>query len=376
MCIRDRTECFQERATWDWIDENCPQEVQAAFWNRVNRVWNCVDLDELSHVVDKLLGVKRAFTAADVVNMANPQNVALDVDLAFRVLLAGLSAETNEESIERREVYPIQQLIAFVQSEAADRHDDLLQIEWGYLSLLDRHSSQTRPVSLFNAMKKNPNWYVDLLKLVFRERGDETERPEPTPQEESRYRNAHDLLDTFATIPGTQEDGSIVGEELRQWTDRVRELATVANRIEVTDSYLGGLFSKCPRPARPTEGEEEGAATENAGEADEDNQERELTPEALHWPPVEVCRVMEQIGADDMFNGSAIGVHNSRGATWRNPLAGGSLERARAAHYRQLAAHHENDFPRLAATFRGMAENMQHNAVREDEESERMRLER
>ena len=71
-----------------------------------------------------------------------------------------------------------------------------------------------------------------------------------------------------------------------------------------------------------------------------------------------------------------MGVHNSRGATWRSPLAGGSIERARAANYQQLAAHHENNFPRLAATLRSMAEYMEHNAVREDAESERMRLDR
>ena len=158
-------------------------------------------------------------------------------------------------------------------------------------------------------MKNDPNGYVDLLKLVFRERGDETERPEPTPQEKSRYRNARDLLDAFATIPGTQEDGSIVEEELRQWTDRVRELATKANRIEIADSYLGRLFSKCPRPARPVENDGEENTPENdTPEAEEDNQESELTTEELNWPPVEVCRVMEQIGAGEMFNGFAIGV--------------------------------------------------------------------
>ena len=82
-------------------------------------------------------------------------------------------------------------MIEFLQTEGESRYDDLLKIEWGYLSLLDRHSSQTRPKTLFNALKSDPSWYVDLIKVVYRERGDDSEPQSLTPQEENLHRNLH-----------------------------------------------------------------------------------------------------------------------------------------------------------------------------------------
>ena len=131
-------------------------------------------------------------------------------------------------------------------------------------------------------------------------------------------------------------------------------MADAANRLQGADSVLGGLFSKCPRPVRPNEKKADGEVTETVA----DNQVRKLTPEELNWPPVEVCRVMEQIGTDWIFNGFSIGVHNNGGVTWRNPLAGGSVERALAAHYLALATHHEGEFPGLASTLRSMAKKL------------------
>ena len=167
---------------------------------------------------------------------------------------------------------------------------------------------------------------------------------------------------------------SLVGSEM---CIRDRQLATEANRIEYADSHLGKLFSKCPRPVRPNDNDAQGSTTENnAAEASNGEQKGDLAPMELNWPPLEVCRVMEQTGADEMFSGFATGVHNNLGMTCRTSLSGGSIERARAARNQQFAAHHENNFPRLAATFRGMAERMERMAIREDENSERMRLER
>lgn len=347
----------QDQTTWNWIDQHCTHDVQSAFWGRVNRVWNCENEHELNYVVERLLGVRRAYTAINTVYMSSLSNVPLEVNLVQLTLTAGLSTETNAEALLQGHQFPIQHLIEFLQTQSEDLEEVLLQIEWGYLGLLDGHYSRVGPATLYRTIQNNPDWFVALLETVYRADGDDSERRELSPLESQRCQQAHALLTSFSNLPGADDDGVIDANFLSDWVDRVRKLAEERDRLGVADSHLGQLLAEGGGPIPIfSEGENQ--------------------PSLFDWPPSEVCEVVERIGSDSLVRGFSIGIQNSGGVTRRDPFEGGTLERERANRCRALAEHHNGTFPRVAAVLRDIAECYEARAVEVDQEAERLRLER
>ena len=258
----------------------------------------------------------------------------------------GCPQNTIKKTLGRLDSYATQELIKHLQEHSSDQLPRLARLEWGYLPLLDRHSSGVEPATLISELKASPSLFVELLKVVYRG-VDEEPREEPlTEFEQSQWRHAHDLLDAFAKVPGTGTEGVIDDSHLSEWTTQVRLLAQQEGRLGVADLQLGSLFSRYPRRKQ------------------------------VDWPPLPICRVMEAIGSDDILDGFTHGLINGRGVTSRAPTTGGEPERELAASYRALAGQHQTKFPRLANAFRSLAECYDRYAECEDDEAERRRLER
>lgn len=334
-----------ERTTWAWIDSQTSEAIHANYWRLCRGLVRSEDDEDLLFVIDKLLQAHRPFTAADILQMAIRDSGA-DCEMVYRVLEAGLSSDQNQEEVGRLDSYATQQLIKHLQEQSTDQLPRLARIEWGYLSVLDRHSSHVEPATLIRELQTTPSLFIDLLKVVYR---GANEVPQAQPLDEvqqNHWRHAHDLLDAFSKVPGAADDGEIDEAHLSRWTAQVRMLAEQEDRIGVADRQIGQLFSRYPRRKDCT------------------------------WPPLAICRVMESSGSEDLLDGFTRGLANGRGVTSRSQTAGGDIERALANDYRAIADEYQTQFPRLAQSFRSLAANYDRYAEREDEEAERRRLHR
>lgn len=334
-----------ERDSWNWITENVPQSHIDAYWTNCRGFVPEGRSSELEQAIETLLQYRRAFSAADMLQMAM-RWYKCDAEWAYKVLEAGLSRSENEESVESIDTYATQELIKYLQQQSTDQLARLAQIEWGYLSLLDPHSSDVAPATLLSELQSNPALFVELLTLVYRGRS-EPPREEPFDESEQlQLRHGRELLDLFEQLPGYLGDGLVDSDVLLTWISEARRLAVEVDRIETADLRIGKLLSNCPQ----VEGE--------------------------LWPPKAVCLGLETVGTDDILEGFTSGLISGRGVTSRSPFAGGEQERILADKYREVAERCQASYARLASALRGLAEYYDQYAENEDEEAERRKLER
>lgn len=336
------------RVTWDWMEQSCSQAIKESYWSKVN-AHSQTNLADVKYVVEKLLIAKRPYQAAEVLYSSSipPESVVMSQVTVMQVLTAGLSSNTEETIDYSGRSYTTQKLIEFLQKSETVETNDLVKIEWGYLPLLDHHTSEVRPQTLYRVVAKTPSFFVDLLKMVYKSQSEiesGEQDSEPTGLDKRLATNARDLLGSLQTIPGTNEkDGTIDAAALRKWVIEARELGKEADRENVTDYAIGELLACFPR-------------------AEKD------------WPPQEVCQVIEDAKSDELVSGFRTAIYNSRGVTSRSPFAGGIAERELAEQFRAIANSKRSKYPAVAGVLESLAEGYQHEAMWHDEEADRSRL--
>ena len=150
----------------------------------------------------------------------------------------------------------------------------------------------------------------------------------------------YQLLESWKLPPGSREDGTIDEEALETWVDVARALAAERKRLRAADQQIGRVLQYVPND-----------------------------PDGV-WPARIVRDLVERIASRDLETGLEIGLHNSRGVTWRNPTDGGEQERALQARYLALAEQVGGRWPRAAAMLRRIARSYAEQARRLDAEAE------
>ena len=133
------------------------------------------------------------------------------------------------------------------------------------------------------------------------------------------------------------------GEALRAWIEPVRDLLTQQRRLEVGLTIVGQVLAFAP--------------------VDGDG----------IWPAVAVRDLIEELADENLDGGVVIGLFNRRGATVRNPAAGGTQETSLAQTYLEGSESLADRWPRTAAMLRTVADGYDRDARRQEERAERFR---
>jgi hypothetical protein len=214
----------------------------------------------------------------------------------------------------------------------------LARLEWAYLELLDGHIAS--PVTLHGLLRDKPDFFVEVLGLIFRPKGESSpEAKTPSEQEKQRAQSAYRLLMTWREIPGQQKDRTVDERALFAWLKKARSPAEERGLLEVCDLRIGEVFAHDPELAD--------------------------TP----WPSIPVRDALEDIGTDEVFRGFGSGIYNKRGVVSKSMREGGAQEWALAAKYKRFAEACYIDWPKTAAALRRMAEGYEEHARREDTEA-------
>ncbi|QGQ26537.1 hypothetical protein F1728_29375 [Gimesia benthica] len=333
------------RSIWDWMETNLPISVCDEYWLNCDAFLHDENHRDVCYVQEKLLRACRPFTAINLLSFAL-EKIDIEEDIIFLTLESALSTETNQEEINKLKAHCVQKLVKHLQASDKENTTRLAAIEWGYLPFLEGPHSRTEPMTLINALQQNPSQFIDLLKILFRNENVINRDLELTDLDHKMIRHGHSLINAFSTLPGTKENGQIDELYLTNWISEVRLLAKKEDRIRVADHQIGELLSRHSK---------EGCKM---------------------WPPLSICNILEHFNSTSIFKGFTLGIYNSRGVTCRDPLEGGTLERALVNQYSNLATEFKTRFPNLSKAFRELARRFEIDAEREDEEAERLRVER
>lgn len=141
-----------------------------------------------------------------------------------------------------------------------------------------------------------------------------------------------------------REDNSIDEIELKNWIDKVRELAKNVSRLEVADMQIGKVLAQYP----------------------------EDIPE---WPQEAIFKIIDEINSDSIKRNYSSALFNKRGSSSRGAFDGGDIEREKAAYFEKLEKDFKNKYPNVAEVFKRLSDGYLIDAKRMDDEAERNRLE-
>lgn len=314
-----------ERNAWDRA-EQLLGENENEYWNNTSANIYQTE-DDTEYALGKLLEFGRP--NAVIEGIARDLYIKKDInpELACNALLALVHTKEPTESIDS---YHITEIIKALQENDGTNQDKLFHVEWAYVSLLDRHSDGS-PVTLENRLASDPEFFSELIQLIYRAEGEEPE--EPSEQHRNIATNAYRLLSTWKVVPGTRADGEFEPDAFTEWLTTMEEIVKSSGHYDVAMIQLGDVL------VNSTEG-----------------------PDGLWIHPV-IAEAMNNRERSSLRDGYRTGIYNSRGFYTVDPEA--KPERALAEKYRQRADQVENaGYQRLATTLRGVADSYDRDAER------------
>lgn len=330
-------------AVWRWL-ERFGEEVVNDYWRKVGPIARFATVGQVQTAATMFIRVGRGFPAIEVVESALRDKLAPPADLIADALECALTPDSVEAGADSNVVdYSVQQLIKALQEDNSFDRSRLARLEWGFLPFLDPEFSEVVPDTLVRAIEADPQFFVDLVRSVYRGANGRPSDDVVTEQEEIRALNSHKLLSGLSRLPGTRDDGTLDYDHLRQWLTEVRLLAEKCDRRAVCDEVLGEFIARASRRS-------------------EDD-----------WPQPELAKLMDDIASDDLFRGFVMGAMNSREVTISDPTAGGNRERKLIERYRKLEQSVRPFSPKVADAFHDV---LRHYEIAAQEEDERSRRER
>jgi hypothetical protein len=315
--------------TWDRV-ARLLGENEAPYWSIVPV--NPFDADKhIDRAVQQLLKYGRPDAAILCLEKLVEHHQDLNADQAVRVLKELLLSGKN---LRATDIDAIIEVIQALQSHPSVSADDLFQIEWGYLPLLDRvRGSSPRTIEL--RLANDPSLFCEIIRLVFRSEAEseKSSSEEPSEQSKEMIRSAYRLLKNWRMPPGTQKDGTFDSKKFEFWLETVKAACTKTGHLKSATRQLGHVLVYAPPD-----------------------------PDGL-WLHRSVSAALNDKDADEMRQGFTSELFNSRGVyTW----TGGKEERTLATKYRDRADKIESaGFQRLATALRELANSYESDAERQ-----------
>ena len=285
-------------------------------------------------MVDKLLEVKRFYSAIDVLHQMVREGKGLDIERSVKALL---SINDSIDATNQMSTYDTQELIKALQADPNTPEQDLFNIEWFYVPLLDELHGN-KPVLLQKKLATEPAFLAELMRIIYKPTNAEEDYPKPTEEESNKAKNAWRLLQNWKLPPGLADpDAEFDAEKFRQWVDIVKTQARNDDRFEFTMQEIGKVFYYYPE-----------------------------NPEGL-WLPKLAAEILDANDAEHIRIGYASEIYNSRGVHTVDPE--GKPEFALSDKWKKRAEIAENEgYPRFGVKLREVSKSYEHEAQRNIDE--------
>jgi len=332
-----------ERQTWD-LAASFGNECEQEYWKRAPLFALSRDTaaDNVEFAIRKLLKLGHGRT---VIFFAGQHlKIGIGADLLDQALVATAKDESPIDPGNEAVMFAhyVGEILDALEANGSLPHKRLVELEWMYFPVL--RNAQRRTGQLYAALSSDPEFFFELLKLVYRA-SPESGIVEPESADVERAKSmasqAWRVLHDWRRVPGSNEHGEIDSAALESWVKRARVLCAGTGRAEIGDQCIGNIMA-----AAPVRDEEV-------------------------WPPVPVREVIELVRSKHLQIGFVLGVKNRRGVTSRGMLDGGMQERDLAARYRRWAAETQLEWPRTSSALEEIAQSYESDGRRFDIQAER-----
>jgi hypothetical protein len=334
----------EDAETWDLVAAQ-DDATQAEYWRRMYP-WG-VPSAQTENMTRNLIRHGRPFTAADVLasHVHLQSKETPPPELIADVLEAVLTVEKTDDQPPSNFGYDLGELAeALAKNPGTVPTARIAAIEWALVPLLSNHDLEPRV--LHSELVHDPEFFTEMISLVYRPRGprtggeETTEPKELSPADRSRINTAFKLLESCHTFPGRRPDGSIDADAMAEWVMACRARLAAVHRTEVGDLTIGKILGSSPMG-------DDGV-----------------------WPHESVRDIIEAVESSDLESGVASHVYNSRGVVTKSLREGGAQERELVRKYNGYADAVNEKWPRTAAMLREIAHFYERDAMQSDMEVE------
>lgn len=325
--------------TWDRLEGFAP-EVQHLYWLR-REPWGLENAADAERAAKKLAEHSRIYVAVAVVaHFAVKGTVEISPEVVLTILKRASETPIPADVHPATLAWEVGQVLDRLEESGLADHQTMVGLEWAFLPVFeDAVSAHSRPLrALHQELVRDPAFFAEVVALFHR--SSTVERREISEEDVDRGQRGYALIESWRTIPGAQEDGSVDGATLREWVLLARSELRKRGLDSTGDEEIGKVL-------RYSSDDPDGA-----------------------WPAVAVRHAIEELASEDLEHGIQIEVYNSRGWTSRGPTEGGVQERELAEQYTGYAALLNDRWPRTAAMLRRVADSFRRDAGRHDADAE------
>lgn len=318
-----------EPETWRRAEGLLGDQV-ARYWSNASvNPWG-LDVEPLIEAAKWLVSCGRAHAAIDCFYLLSHKKAKFPVEFAIRALTDSLTA-TSE--VNRLDQHHIQEIISWLQELMPADSDELFQVEWAYLPLLDPRFGGNGPKTIERRLATNPSLFCETIAAIFRPENKEGVQLETTESQKAIAHNAYRLLSEWRRLPGLADDGYFNGDEFAHWLSEVKRISTETGHLKIAMSQFGQILPNAP-----------------------------VDPDGL-WINKSIAEALNAKDGTELRDGFRTGLFNLRGVF--SP-SGGEEERKISAGYRVKAdALVQYGFHRLADLIRGLADDYLRQADQE-----------
>ena len=343
-----------QRHGWEWVDEiDISQWTEAEkslflrylpfgmeTWKRAKKwmkndqeywrnadVWSPrLEVHELLSSVDKLLECNRPVSALHSLYWMVYKKLPLPQKQSIKALSDAVSTQENRILDSNN----IAEIIKCLQGDPNTNPDELCQVEWAYLSVLNELSDAS-PAALNKKLASDAKFFHEIISLAYRPEGEKHKKTELTEKQRSMARNAFSLVEEWNVPPGTQLDGMFSEDKFGSWLKTALKMCEESGRLEAAKINIGKVLVNSPED-----------------------------PDGL-WIHRTIAKFLNGRDAENIRHGFCIGFLNARGAYTVDPA--GKPEKALAEKYRGMAEGVETEgFQNLSAALRELAKEYERDA--------------
>lgn len=298
------------------------------YWGRI---WPNVfqAKDDLLEAVTCALDNKRADLAVHGINALLHLKQEVSSELCVRALK---EFAANDKTVLGTIQHELVQVIKHLQESPDVNLEDMIQIEFKFLRLLDRFS-EGGPVFLERKLATDPNFFHEAIKICYRSEHEANHIEEPTEKKSNLIKQFFRLLHDWKTPPGTIDGKSIDEAVLLKWIEQSKALCVSSGHWAIAQQTIGQAFVF---PPAGLDGMLENTAA---------------------------AKVLDTSEYDDMRIGFRVALFNKRGVYG---FTHGREELEIAQKYRDYATRYDAaKFTLIAATLRSLADSYERDAERE-----------
>jgi hypothetical protein len=311
------------------------QRAEAALGNNVAYYWKMVSVQpygqqpHLLEAVRKFLQHGRPRAALACLDRLVYEKADFPPALAVQALTDSLKIPENPSGFDQHQA---SEMIEWLQRNPATNPNELFQIEWAYLPLLDLEYGGT-PTTLERRLASDPAFFCEVLSIVFRSEHEKEKQRELTQAQRDIAENAYRLLHGWQTVPGLQPDGTFDGTAFSTWLADVMRRTKESGHLRIAMDQIGKVIAHAPPD-----------------------------PAGL-WIHRSVAEALNAKHATEMRSGFACELFNMRGV---HGFTAGKEELEFADRYHKHAdALEQQGFHRFATAMREFAKSYEREAARE-----------